>query len=206
MILLMLLDSLGVPISTILAFGGIGGLAISFAAKDTLSNIIGGMMIYWDRPFSIGDWIVSQDKKIQGTVREIGWRLTKIETFENRPLYIPNGLFSNLCVENGSRMTNRRIKFVFGLRYEDVNKIEPILKQVSDSLLSNEDLDLKQTCFVNFIEFGDSALNIMLYAFTKTVNRVKFLEVQQKIMLSVMKIVEENKAGLAFPSRTIYKG
>jgi MscS family membrane protein len=103
------LQSLGYSVSGVLAFGGIGGIVVGFAAKDLLSNFFGGLMIYLDRPFSVGDWIRSPDKDIEGTVEQIGWRLTRIMTFDKRPLYVPNSIFTTISVENPSRMTNRRI-------------------------------------------------------------------------------------------------
>ena len=103
------MQALGYSISGVLAFGGIGGIAVGFAAKDLLANFFGGLMIYLDRPFSVGDWIRSPDKNIEGTVEEIGWRLTRIRTFDKRPLYVPNSTFTQISVENPSRMLNRRI-------------------------------------------------------------------------------------------------
>ena len=107
---LMLMQTLGYSISGILAFGGVGGIAIGFAAKDMLANLFGGMMIYLDKPFGVGDWIRSPDKNIEGTVQYIGWRQTQILTFDKRPLYVPNATFMNISVENPSKMENRRIK------------------------------------------------------------------------------------------------
>ena len=106
-------------VSGLLAFGGIGGIAVGFAAKDLLANFFGGLMIYLDRPFSVGDWIRSPDKEIEGTVEDIGWRLTRIRTFDKRPLYIPNSIFASISVENPSRMSNRRIYEKIGIRYDD---------------------------------------------------------------------------------------
>ena len=87
-----------------MAFGGIGGIAIGFAAKDLLANFFGALMIFLDRPFSIGDWIRSPDREIEGVVEDIGWRSTKIRTFDKRPLFIPNSAFASLTVENASKM------------------------------------------------------------------------------------------------------
>ena len=87
---LVVLQTLGFSISGVLAFGGIGGIAIGFAAKDMLANFFGGLMIYLDRPFAVGDWIRSPDRELEGTVEYIGWRLTRIRTFDMRPLYVPN--------------------------------------------------------------------------------------------------------------------
>ena len=87
--LLTLLQTLGLSISGLMAFGGMGGIAVGFAAKDILANFFGGLFIYTDRPFSVGDWIRSPDRDIEGTVEKIGWRVTRIRTFDKRPLYIP---------------------------------------------------------------------------------------------------------------------
>ena len=101
---LVALQTLGFSISGVLAFGGIGGIAVGFAAKDLLANFFGGLMIYLDRPFAVGDWIRSPDREIEGTVELIGWRQTVIRGFDTRPLYIPNSAFANIAVENPSRM------------------------------------------------------------------------------------------------------
>ena len=106
---LVALPTLGIEITALLAFGGVGGIAVGFAAQDLLSNFFGGLMIYLDRPFAIGDWIRSPDREIEGTVESIGWRLTLVRTFDKRPLYVPNSVFAKLALENPSRMTNRRI-------------------------------------------------------------------------------------------------
>ncbi|MCH9627499.1 MAG: hypothetical protein S4CHLAM2_11400 [Chlamydiales bacterium] len=127
---LVTLQTLGVSVSGVLAFGGIGGIAIGFAAKDLLANFFGGFTLYMDRPFSVGDWIRSPDKEIEGVVEQIGWRLTRIRTFDKRPLYVPNYLFTTISIENPSRMSNRRIKETIGVRYDDVAKVEPILKEI----------------------------------------------------------------------------
>ncbi len=111
-IFLIIMQIFGLPITSLLAFGGFGALALSFAAKDTLANFFGGMMIFWDKPFSVGDWVRSTDRDIEGTVDHIGWRLTRIMTFDRRPLYVPNSLFSTILLENPSRMTHRRINVV----------------------------------------------------------------------------------------------
>ena len=101
---LIILQTLGYSISGVLAFGGIGGMAVAFAAKDLLANFFGGMMIYLDKPFRVGDWVRSPDRSIEGTVENIGWRLTRIRTFDQRPLSIPNAMFTSIVLDNPSRM------------------------------------------------------------------------------------------------------
>ena len=106
---LVIMQTLGFSVSGVMAMGGVGGIALGFAAKDLLANFFGGLMIYLDRPFAIGDWIRSPDRDIEGTVESIGWRVSVIRNFESRPMYVPNSVFSNIIVENPSRMANRRI-------------------------------------------------------------------------------------------------
>ncbi len=91
-------------------------------------------MIYFDRPFKVGDWIRSPDRQIEGTVERIGWRMTSIRTFDKRPLYVPNSVFSNIVVENPSRMLNRRIFETIGLRYDDADKVPVIIDEVREML------------------------------------------------------------------------
>ena len=116
---LVALQTLGFSISGVLAFGGVGGIAVGFAAKDLLSNFFGGLMIYLDRPFKVGDWVRSPDRSIEGVVENIGWRRTLIRKFDTRPLYVPNSTFTNIAVENPSRMQNRQLYEVIGIRYDD---------------------------------------------------------------------------------------
>ena len=202
-ILLVALQSVGIKISALLAFGGVGALVIGLAAKDNLANFIGGMMIYWDRPFSVGDWIRSPDREIEGTVENIGWRLTRIRTFDKRPLYLPNGILSNVAVENPSRMQNRRIKVTVGVRYDDADKIAGITHDIDSMLRHHPEIDTTQTLFVSLSELGPSSLNILVYTFTKTTQWVKFQEVQQDVLLKIMDIIAQHGAECAFPTRTL---
>ena len=192
-----------VSISGILAFGGLSGLAVGFAAKDTLSNFFGGVMIYLDRPFSIGDWIKSQEKGFEGTVEHIGWRLTQVRTADKRLLFIPNGMFSSITLENASSMTHRRINAVFNLRYCDEGKVLDILKDVKAMLLSHPDIDKDQTLLVNFVECANWSLNFMIYAFTKTTAWSEFQDVRQQIFVDVLKIIKKHNAECAFPTYTL---
>lgn len=201
---LMLLNTFGIKITSLLAVGGLGGIALAFAAKDTIANFLGGMMIFWDRPFSVGDWIASPDKDIEGTVQDIGWRLTRILTFDKRPLYVPNGVFSTIGVINPSRMTNRRIKTTIGLRYCDAHRIAGVISDTQEMLRNHPDIDTSQTLIVNLVEFGDSSLNFLVYTFTKTTDWVKFQAVQQDVFLKIIEIITQHGAECAFPSRSLY--
>ena len=202
--LLVTLQTLGYSISGVLAFGGIGGIAIGFAAKDLLANFFGGLMIYLDRPFNVGDWVRSPDREIEGTIENIGWRLSRIRTFDKRALYVPNSIFANISVENPSRMTHRRIKETIGIRYGDVSKIEAVIDDVKKMLQEHEDIDSNQTLIVNFNEFAPSSLDFFIYTFTKTTNWIRYHEVKQDVLLKVIRIVESHGAECAFPTSTLH--
>ncbi len=202
--ILIILQSFGVPISGVVAFGGISAAAIGFAAKDLLANFFGGFMIYWDRPFSIGDWIRSPDQNIEGIVENIGWRLTRVRTFDKRPLYIPNGIFSNISIENPSRMHNRRIKTSLGVRYSDAQQVLDIVAALKEMAQNHPEIDSKQTIRINLVEFGSSSLDIEIYMFTKTTDKAHFQNVQEDILLKSMSLINTHGAELAYPTQTIF--
>ena len=201
---LVILQTLGFSVSGVLAFGGIGGIAIGFAAKDLLSNFFGGLMIYLDRPFTVGDWVRSPDRQIEGTVESIGWRLTVIRTFDKRPLYVPNSIFATIAVENPSRMSHRRIYETIGLRYDDVAQMDRIVEGVKTMLRAHEEIDQTQTMIVNFNAFNESSVDFFVYTFTKTTDWAYYHEVKQDVLLKISEIVVENGAEMAFPTTTMF--
>ncbi|CCB88569.1 mechanosensitive ion channel family protein [Simkania negevensis] len=202
--LLVYLQTRNINISAVLAFGGAGGIVVGLAAKDLLANFFGGLMIYLDRPFNVGDWIRSPDREIEGFVETIGWRLTRIRTFSKRPLYVPNGIFSNISVENPSRMSNRQIRTRIGVRYNDAPKLGAIVAEVEEMLRNNPEIDTTMYLMVRFDEFGPSSLNFLVYCFTKTVKWAEYLLVQQKVFLKIIEIIEKHGAECAFPTTTLH--
>lgn len=201
---LVAMQTLGFSIAGVLTAGGIGGIAIGFAAKDLLANFFGGLTIYLDRPFSVGDWIRSPDKEIEGTVEYISWRHTRVRGFNKNPLYVPNALFTNIVVENPSRMTHRRIKETIGIRYEDIGSMAAIVTDVKTMLQNHPDIDATQTLIVNFTTFGPSSLDFFIYAFTRTVVWVQYHEVKQHVLLQIAEIIDRHGAQAAFPTRTLH--
>jgi len=200
----MVLDILSVPLQALLAFGGLGSLAISWAAKDVIANFFGGMMIYMNRPFAEGDWIMSPNKNFEGVVEEIGWYMTRIRTFERRPTYLPNALITDAIVENPGRMYNRRIKTTVGIRYCDIDKVEEIIEKIRKMLREHPEIDQRQFLFVHFVEFGAYSLDINIYTFTKTTKWELFRNIQQDVLLKVSTIISSCGAEIAFPTRTLH--
>ncbi|MBT3195395.1 MAG: mechanosensitive ion channel family protein [Candidatus Ruthia sp.] len=193
---------LGFSISSLLTFGGVGGIVMGFAAKDMLSNIFGGLMIQMDKPFSTGDWIRSS--KFEGTVEKIGWRMTRIRTFAKNPVYIPNSIFASIPIETPSRMTNRRIKEVIGIRYDDIAQIPAIVDEVEALLKAHKDIDQSESLRVYFNYFNASSLDFNVYAFTKTTSKDEYQRVKQQILLDVADIIAKHKAEIAYPTQTLH--
>ncbi|MEZ4361580.1 MAG: mechanosensitive ion channel family protein [Kofleriaceae bacterium] len=202
--ILMAAQTLGFKIGGLLALGGVGGLAVGLAAKDLLANFFGGLTIYLDRPFSVGDWIRSPDKSIEGTVEYISWRHTRVRAFNKNPIYVPNAVFTSIVVENPSRMTHRRIKETIGVRYEDFAKVEPMVAEIRAMLQAHPGIDTSQTLIVNFNYFGSSSLDIMIYTFTKTTVWTEFHEVKQDVLLKIGEIIERLDGEIAFPTQTLH--
>ncbi|WFF42160.1 mechanosensitive ion channel [Salinicola endophyticus] len=198
------LQILGVSMSSILAMGGFGGLVIGFAARDVMANFFGGMVVHLDKPFVVGDWIRSPDREIEGMVEDIGWRLTTIRTFAGPPLYVPNAWFSQISVETPTRMVNRRLWETVGLRYQDAGAIEAITGDIRQLLKNHEEIDQNELITVNFTTFGQYALELMIYAFTRETDWQRFHEIKQEILLRVRDIIEARGAELALPASRLY--
>ena len=198
------LQSLGISVSGVLAFGGIGGIAVGFAAKDMLANFFGAMIIYFDKPFKVGDWIRSPDQDIEGTVEDIGWRMTTIRTFDKRPLYVPNAVFTTISVENPSRMSHRRIYETVGIRYDDIAQMGLIVEAVKHMLVEHHDIDHRQTLIVNFDAFNASSCDFFIYTFTHTTDWIRYHAIKQDVLLKVAGIVSDYQAEMAFPTQTVH--
>jgi len=198
-----ILHTLDYNIATLLTVGGAGSIIIGFAAKDMLANIFGGLMVYLDKPFKVGDAIKLDNLKVEGTVERIGWRSTRLRNFDKRPVYIPNNTWVNSPVENITRMVNRRIKEYIGLRYQDASKIQDIIKDIETALENHDSVDHRQSIIIKFCEFGPSSLNIMVYVFTKDTKLKDFLTTKQQVFFMIIDIVKKHGADFAFPTTTL---
>lgn len=193
----------GINVTALIASLGLGGLAFALAAKDTASNLFGSFALLADKSIRIGEWIKVDGA--EGVVEDIGMRTTKIRSFEKSLITVPNQIVANKPIENFSRRGIRRIKMHIGLTYRTSSEeIVQIADAIKLMLLQHEGISHNDSLMVNFDSFGDSALNIFIYTFTKTANWAKYLEIREDIHLKIMKIVEENGSSFAFPSQSIY--
>lgn len=194
----------GFSMAGILAFGGMGGVVIGFAAKDLLANLFGSFMLFLDRPFVIGDRISLPALKVEGAVEEIGWRVCRLRTPDCRPVYIPNALFLNLVVENPSRMKFRRFYCRISLRYQDLMKVPAILEDMQSILKDNTAIDKNRSITVNLSELGNTSLNLVVIAYTDIVNGADFLKLQQALFLELLACIQQHGAEWSFPSHNVY--
>lgn len=189
-------------INGLIAGLGLGGLAIALAAKDGLANIFGGIVIILDKPFSIGDWISTSS--VEGTVEEITFRSTKVKTFAQALVTVPNSTLANEAITNWSKMGRRRITFNLGVTYTTPRvRLEACISKIEKMLREHPQIH-QETIFVNFDRFNESSLDIFLYFFTVTTNWGEYLKVREDVNLKIMAILEEEKVSIAFPSRSVY--
>jgi len=199
---IMTIQNLGYSISGLLASLGIGGLAVALAAKDTLSNIFGSLMLILDRPFHIGDWVKAGG--MEGVVEEVGFRSTKIRTFAKTLITVPNSSLANMEIDNFSRMPKRRIKLSIGVTYETKPAQMRQAVEAIRSLLRQHPAIDQDFFLVNFTDFGASSLDIMVYCFTSTTVWGEYLDAREDLCLKIMTALEGLGLEIAFPSRTIY--
>lgn len=200
---LLLLEITDRSMNTLITLGGVGGLAIAFSAQEMIASFFGGLMIYLTHPFGIGDWVNLPEKGIEGHVEEIGWYMTRIRTFEKRPIYIPNSTFGKMVVVNPSRMTHRQIKEIIGVRYADLPKLRDILSDLKAMLVRHPDVDNTQNTIVRLTSFGDYSLNILLSTYIKVVDSEGFNRAKEDVLFKTIDIVHKHNADFAFPTSTI---
>lgn len=200
-VVLLILENLGVEITAALGSLGIGAAAIALASKDTLANLFGSIVVFFDRPFEIGDWI--ELNGVEGEVEEIRLRTTLIRTYDNSVVTMPNSLLTNACIDNFERRKYRRFEANFGVLYSTTaTQIEQIVDEIKDYLAKNQDT-YGPSYYVAFGGFGDSCLDIQVTAYTMNHGKARHMVDKQKLMFEIMKIVEKAGTGFAFPTRTI---
>jgi MscS family membrane protein len=226
---LFVLHRLEFNITALVASLGIGGLAIALAAKDTISNIFGSISIIMDNMFSQGDWIATD--KGEGTVVEIGMRTTKIRTFDNALIFLPNSYLANTDIKNwNKRKVGRRIMMHIGVLYSsDMDMIQKSIQEIKDMLLThpdiantsksyeyseyfnsakivntNDQIGIKNNVMVYLDRYSASSIDILIYCFSDTVNWQEWLEVKQDVMIKIAQIIRANGLDFAFPSQSVY--
>jgi MscS family membrane protein len=201
--IMLLMEASDRSLQTLIAFGGVSGLAIAFASQEIIANFFSGLVIYMTHPFAVGDWIVIPEKDLEGHVEEIGWYTTCVRTFEKRPIYVPNSIFSKLVVVTPSRMSHRQIKEIISIRYQDKDKLLTILSAIKEMLCQHPSIDPTQRMLVHFTSFRDQSLDILVDTYCTVVDTVLFADVKQDVLLKIGELIENHGAEISFPIVTV---
>ncbi len=197
---IVILNGFGYDVTAIIASLGIGGLAFAFAAKDTIANLFGGIAIFVDKPFTVGDRI--KFKNIDAIVKQVGIRTTKLKDFDNQLITVPNSMISSDVITNVSHAKPRRIKFTLGLVYntskKDLEKAKKLIKKAIESV----DGTVPEKTNIVFTEFADSSLNLLvIYYLSKTKD---YFRIKDEVNFKIIELFEKNKLEFAYPTQTIY--
>ena len=199
---ILIVTQLGYNLNGLIAGLGVGGVIITLAAQDTAKNLFGGAVIFLDKPFVVGDWI--EVDKFEGTVEEITFRSTRIRTFENSVVNIPNSIISDASVTNWSKMEKRRYRTRL---YLDINtpldKVQVLMDKIKKVLLKHEQIE-DDSILVKFEEIVDNGIEIMISSYTDSVDFDSYLEEREEINYKIMKIVREENIKLAKNSQIVH--
>jgi MscS family membrane protein len=192
---------LGFPTYSVLAGLGVGGLAVALAARDSLANLLGSMLIMIEKPFRVGHYVRVSGG--EGTVENVGFRSTRIRTPDNSLISIPNNSVVNATVENLTLRIMRRQRFLIQVTYETPReKLEELILGIKQ-LIADHPMTNKSNFNVRFNDFGESSLNILVYFHIETTDYSAELESREEILLRIMDLAKELGIDFAFPTRTL---
>ena len=197
-----MVERLGFPTTSLIASLSVGGLALALAAKDTVANLFGSIVVFTDQPFQVGDGI--KVGAVEGVVEEVGLRSTRIRGLDRTMATVPNQQFTSSAVVNLSERPNRRINFEVGIGYEaTAQDMENFLQALRKWLKSKAGLK-EDSVVVHFTQFADSSLTVLVQAMTDAADLATAMVLQEDMMLNVMRLVESHGLEIAFPTRTVH--
>ena len=198
----LVITTLGINLNGLIAGFGITGVIVTLAAQDTAKNLFGGLVIFLDKPFAVGDWI--QFDNFEGTVEDITFRSTRIRTFENSVVNVPNSVLSNTSINNWSKMEKRRVKIILCLVQDTpLDKVQRVCKRIEDMLYERDGI-IDDSVIVKFDEISDNGINILIYSFTNSIDYNSYLVEKEKVNYRIMKILDEEKINLSYDTKTVY--
>jgi len=209
---LVMMQTLGFSITSLLAFGGVAGIALGFAAQGLVANLLGGATIYASRPFKVGDHIVFPGTPSTGgyigwqagEVQHIGWRATRILDWNGKPFYVPNAKFNTETIVNHSRMSFRQVSEYVYIRLEDIDKVSAIVADVNHML--EEHPEMGDYLIFRFDSYGEYSLKLYLYAYTSSAVTAytDYMRVKQDLLLKIAAIITQHGAKLAVPVAAVH--
>ena len=198
----LVLTILEINLTGLIAGLGLGGVIVTLAAQDTAKNLFGGAMIFIDKPFVVGDWIEMDN--YEGTIEDITFRTTRIRTFENALVNIPNAIIADASVTNWSKMEKRRYKTNLCVELDTpLEKLE-LLKTRIEKMLQERESVFDDSIIVRFDQITDNGMNILIYTYTNSVSYASYLKEVEDINVKIMKILNEENIELAYDTKTVY--
>jgi len=201
-----ILELWGIKVGPVIAGLGLLGVAVALGAQDLFKNLISGIMILMERRFTIGDaiWVSGE---VEGVVEQIGFRSTLVRRFDSTPVMVPNYKFAEQSVTNHTRRHHRRIRWLIGLEYRtSVDQLKKIRDAIQKVIIENASFakNANTGYFVRVDSFSDSSIDMLVQAFTETNDWAEYLKIKEELAVNIMNIVEDNNAGFAFPSQSLY--
>lgn len=181
---------------------GIGGLAISLAAKDAASNVIAGVILIMDKPFNMGDWVSTSD--VEGIVEDLSFRSTKIRTFTQELVVVPNSSLANTAITNYTRRGKRKCNFTVAISYETSReKIEKCINKIDNMVKAHENI-YEEDVIIAVDTLNSSSIDIGIYYFTDILTLKGYLDLKQEINLNIIDILKSEAVNIPYPTTTVY--
>lgn len=197
----LVITELGYNLNGLVAGLGIGSVVITLAAQDTAKNLFGGLVIFLDKPFIVGDWI--EVENYEGTVEDITFRSTRVRSFENSVINIPNASIANASIINWSRMEKRRNKVNLCLELDtSIEKVQIVQKRIKEMLMKHDDV-IDDTIIVRFDNITDNGINLLICSYTNSIDYASFIEEKEKINFKILQILREENVELAYDTKTV---
>ena len=201
-----ILELWGIKVGPVIAGLGLFGVAVALGAQDLFKNLISGIMILMERRFTIGD-VILVSGEVEGVVEQIGFRSTLVRRFDSTPVMVPNFKFAEQSVTNYTKRHHRRIRWLIGLEYRTTtDQLKKIRDEINEIIVNNNNFAKNEhtSYFVRIDSFSDSSIDMLVQAFTQSNDWGEYLQIKEELAVKIIKIIEDNKAGFAFPSQSIY--
>ena len=201
-----ILELWGIRVGPVIAGLGLFGVAVALGAQDLFKNLISGIMILMEKRFTVGD-VILVSGEVEGVVEQIGFRSTLVRRFDSTPVMVPNYKFAEQSVTNYTRRHHRRIRWLIGLEYRTtIDQLKKIRDEINTLIEKDDNFAKNQNAsfYVRIDSFSDSSIDMLVQTFTVTNDWAEFLKIKENLAVKIIEIVENNEAGFAFPSQSLY--
>ena len=201
-----ILELWGIRVGPVIAGLGLFGVAVALGAQDLFKNLISGIMILMEKRFTVGD-VILVSGEVEGVVEQIGFRSTLVRRFDSTPVMVPNYKFAEQSVTNYTRRHHRRIRWLIGLEYRTtIDQLKKIRDEINTLIEKDDNFAKNQNAsfYVRIDSFSDSSIDMLVQTFTVTNEWAEFLKIKENLAVKIIEIVENNDAGFAFPSQSLY--